>query len=66
MQIPAASRERLQRLPLIAILVFFVTLIAVGFMRIPALLLIWLAVWSVYGFIRFAFALSKKLSRSRR
>ena len=61
MQLPAIGRERLQRLPLITLLVFFATLIAVGFLRIPAMLLIWLAAWCAYGFIRFVFAVSKKL-----
>jgi len=61
MQIPAISRERLQRFPLITLLVFFTTLIAVGFIRIPAMLLVWLAGWCAYGLIRFVYAVSKKL-----
>ncbi len=56
-------REKLSRLPLRSSLVFFVTILIVGYYRRGSLVAIWVLGWASFLTIKFAFAVKKKVDR---
>jgi hypothetical protein len=62
---PLSPRERLQRVPLRNIAIFFVTLLVIGFMRSPELLAIWVFGWGSYFLFQLVFAVKKKVDERK-
>jgi hypothetical protein len=59
-----ARRERLKKWPLVTMLLLFVSLIAVGFVRSPQILAIWIGVWGMYGIVRLVIWSIQKLKET--
>jgi hypothetical protein len=62
---PLNPRERLQRVPLRNIAIFFGTLLLIGFMRSPELLAIWVFGWGSYFLFQLVFAVKKKVDERK-
>ncbi len=54
-------REKLNRLPLRGILIFFVTLLIVGYIRIGSLAAIWVGGWIAFIAAKMAITVKKKV-----
>ncbi len=56
-------REQLSRFPLRSILLFFVTLLIVGYYRRGYVIALWIVGWIGFIAIKFAFAVKEKVDR---
>jgi hypothetical protein len=59
-------REKLSRLPLRGVLLFFVTILFVGYYRRGWVVALWVLAWSAFVTIKLAFAVKQKVDRQSR
>ena len=66
-QVPAPGtlqrtlREKLKHVPLVAILIFFITLIVVGFLHRGYIAALWIVGWASYLGVKLAFAVKQRV-----
>ena len=58
-------RQRLQRVPLRNIAIFFITLLIIGFSRSAELLAVWVFGWGSYFLVKLAFAVKQKVDQRK-
>jgi hypothetical protein len=62
---PPTAREKLRHVPIWSILIFFGTLITVGFMRRGALAALWILGWSAYFAAKLIYSVKRRVDQKR-
>jgi hypothetical protein len=60
-----SPRERLKRVPLRNIAIFFITLLIIGFSRSAELAAVWVFGWGSYFFVKLAFAVKQRVDERK-